>query len=297
MRAWRGVAAAAGLLVGVGAAWAGEQGSQAVHPHSFGVFLPNSGFDGKVVKGVPYQAEAETEIVQTLADGNRIVRKTTSAVFRDSEGRTRREQALGAIGPLVASGGTPPTAFIHDPVAGVSYVLEAETRVARRVMMPPPRHDRPATDESDETDKPSDFFFTIAVPGPDGRMPPPGHSERKALPKPQIEALGHQTIEGIDTEGTRSTTTIPAGDIGNERELKIVSERWYSADLQTVISSKRTDPRLGETTYRLTGISRNEPDHALFEVPAGFTVKDGPPEMNFRYERRMDSTTPRNPAP
>lgn len=296
MRTSMGVAAGIVFLL-AGAAWAGEaDGPAPLHPHSFGVFLPNGGFDGKVVKGVPYEAEAMTEIVQTLADGNRIVRKTTSAVFRDSDGRTRREQALGAIGPLVASGGTPPTAFIHDPVAGVSYVLEAETRVARRMPMPPP-HQRPAKDDGDEVDKPGDFFFTIAVPGPDGRMPLPGHAERRALPKAETEALGHQTIEGIDAEGTRSTTTIPAGDIGNEREMKIVSERWYSAELQTVVLSKRTDPRLGETTYRLTGISRNEPDHALFEVPAGFTVKEGPPEMNFRYERRMDSTTPRNPAP
>ena len=267
-------------------------------PAASGPSSRDAGFDGKIVKGVPYQAEAVTEIVQTLADGNRIVRKTTSAVFRDSDGRTRREQALGAIGPLVASGGTPPTAFIHDPVAGVSYVLEAETHVARRMPMPAaPPGGRPARDDGDEPDKPGDFFFTIAVPGPDGRMPPPGRAVRKALPKPETEALGHQTVEGIDTEGTRSTTTIPAGDIGNERELKIVSERWYSAELQAVVLSKRTDPRLGETTYRLTGISRNEPDHALFEVPAGFTVKDGPPEMNFRYERRIDSTTPRNPAP
>jgi len=301
MRRWAGVTVGAGLLLVLGGAGSRAEGQDGPppphHPRGFGGFLPNAGFDGKIVKGVPYQAEAATEIVQTLADGNRIVRRTTSAVFRDGEGRTRREQALSAIGPLVASGETAPTAFIHDPVAGVSYVLEAGTRVARRMTMPARRGTGADTDEADDADRPGDLFFAIAVPGPDGRMPPPGRMERKSLPKPATESLGKQTLEGLETDGTRSTITIPAGDIGNEREIKIVSERWYSPELQAVILSKRTDPRLGETTYRLTGILRTEPDHALFEIPSGFTVKDGPPEMNFRYERRIDSTTPRNPAP
>ena len=303
MRTWKGAAAGLALMVAVGmvgALWAEEPrldgppapvGDHMGGPGTFTMYL---GHDGKVVKGVPYQAEAVTEIVQTLADGNRIVRKTTSAVFRDSEGRTRREQALGAIGPLVASGETRPTAFIHDPVAGVSYVLEADKRVARRLKMPPhPEHPVPKTD--DDTEGPGDMFFK--TPLAPGALLGPGKIERRALPKPQTEPLGRQTLEGIEVEGTRSTVTIPAGEIGNERELRIVSERWYSADLQTVVMSKRSDPRLGETTYRLTGISRTEPDHALFEVPAAFTVKEGPAEMKFPYDRRRDATTPRNPAP
>jgi hypothetical protein len=292
------------LLAATGTAanlWAGEPrldgppppfGDHLGGPGTFTMYL---GHDGKVVKGVPYQAEAVTEIIQTLADGNRIVRKTTSAIFRDSEGRTRREQALGAIGPLVASGDAPPTAFIHDPVAGVSYVLEADKRVARRLKMPPHR-ERPERKGDDDAEGPGDMFFT--APLAQGALLGPGKIERRALPKPLTEPLGHQTLEGIEVEGTRSTVTIPAGEIGNEKELRIVSERWYSAELQTVVLSKRSDPRLGETTYRLTGILRTEPDHALFEIPAGFTLKDGPPEMGFlSYGRRKDATTSRNPAP
>src|SRR5437870_8812925 len=52
-------------------------------------------FGGKVVKGAPYSAQAVTESLQTLADGNRIVHKNTAQVYRDSEGRTRRDQTVG----------------------------------------------------------------------------------------------------------------------------------------------------------------------------------------------------------
>ncbi|HKR61036.1 MAG TPA: hypothetical protein VJS64_15055, partial [Pyrinomonadaceae bacterium] len=87
----------------------------------------------------------------------------------------------------------------------------------------------------------------------------------------------------------RATITIPAGEIGNERPLEIVSERWYSAELQAVVMTRHTDPRFGETTYKLTNISRTEPDHSLFEVPAGFTMK----EETLTPKMRGETFTPR----
>jgi hypothetical protein len=90
----------------------------------------------------------------------------------------------------------------------------------------------------------------------------------------KTESLGHQTIEGVQTEGIRTTTTIPAGQLGNEQPIQIVTETWYSADLQMVILFKRTDPRSGETVTRYANISRTEPPHALFEVPADYKVTD-----------------------
>jgi hypothetical protein len=91
------------------------------------------------------------------------------------------------------------------------------------------------------------------------------------------EDLGKQTIEGVVAEGTRTTVTIPAGEIGNERAIEIVSERWYSPELQLVVMTRHSDPRSGEMTYKLTNINRAEPAKSLFEVPAGYTVKEGPP--------------------
>jgi hypothetical protein len=95
------------------------------------------------------------------------------------------------------------------------------------------------------------------------------------------ESLGGQIIEGVNAEGTRVTFTIAAGKIGNERPIVTVNERWYSPELQTVVLSKNSDPRMGETTYRLTNIVRSEPDPALFQVPADYTVNEGR-GFNFR---------------
>ncbi|HZG54086.1 MAG TPA: energy transducer TonB [Pyrinomonadaceae bacterium] len=104
--------------------------------------------------------------------------------------------------------------------------------------------------------------------------------------KPVKESLGKQTIEGVEAEGTRTTITFPAGMMGNERPINIVSERWYSPELQTVVLTKHSDPRFGETSYRLTNINRSEPARTLFEVPSDYTVKEGPQSFP-RTMRRM----------
>jgi hypothetical protein len=90
----------------------------------------------------------------------------------------------------------------------------------------------------------------------------------------KTEQLGRENREGVIAEGSRTTFTIPAGKIGNERPLDIVDERWYSPELETVISTRHVDPRNGETTYRLTNISRSEPSSTLFEVPADFKINE-----------------------
>jgi hypothetical protein len=90
------------------------------------------------------------------------------------------------------------------------------------------------------------------------------------------EQLGKQIIEGVEAEGTRTTVTIAAGEIGNERPIEIVSERWFSPELQLVVMTRNSDPRTGETTYKLTNINRSEPAKSLFEVPSDYTIKEGP---------------------
>jgi len=89
------------------------------------------------------------------------------------------------------------------------------------------------------------------------------------------ESLGTQTMNGVVVEGTRITRTIPAGQIGNDKPLQVVSERWYSPDLQIVMKSTRTDPRFGTTTYTVTSLQRTEPAATLFTVPADYTVQTG----------------------
>src|SRR5712691_488635 len=88
-----------------------------------------------LVKGAPYSADAMTEIVQPLADGNRIVRQTTASIFRDSRGRVRREQTLAAVGPMIVSDNQR-TVTISDPEAGISDELQPTSRVAIRHRLP-----------------------------------------------------------------------------------------------------------------------------------------------------------------
>jgi hypothetical protein len=94
---------------------------------------------------------------------------------------------------------------------------------------------------------------------------------------PVTESLGQQIIEGVLCEGKRATSTIPAGAIGNDLPITIVNEQWQSPELQVFVLTKQSDPRFGETIYRLTNIIRSEPDRALFEVPADYNIKEASP--------------------
>ena len=385
----------------------GDPGGGAV---SFAFIASEMAFDSRVVKGAPFSAEAVSETTQTLADGNRISHKKTSSIYRDSEGRTRREEAATAVGPFAPAGEPRQTVFINDPVSGTNYVLNPHSNTATKIaqhfvferrgpndpqtggfsysiqtgergqrqpdtsrpilagvlngraikgpspVYPPvaraakaegrvtvevtvneegkvesaravdghPLLREAAVDAARQwefaptklSNQPVkvagriSFNFTLSKhegasgvgtppPAPAAGEPPapvgammmrlPAHGPRFEETK---ESLGRQTIEGVEAEGTRTTVTIPAGAIGNERPIQIVSERWYSPDLQLVVMTRHSDPRFGETTYRLTNINRAEPDRTLFEVPAGYTVKEGGPFV--RGIQPMQMRRPRN---
>ena len=100
------------------------------------------------------------------------------------------------------------------------------------------------------------------------------------------EDLGTQIIEGVSAVGTRMTTTIPAGQIGNDQAIVIVNERWVSPDLGVTVKSIHSDPRQGTTTYKLTNIDRGEPAHSLFEVPADYKLAEPGGMMIRRDEER-----------
>lgn len=263
------------------------------------IFISNEmGFDGKRVKGSPYSAQAVTESTQTLSDGNRIVRKSTTALYRDSEGRTRREQTFKAIGPLAADGEPGQMIFISDPVAGVDYSLDTRSRTARKMMpirfkyevkTPPPAGERVYKDDMTferKIDRIQIERAEIDRKMAGGPVVMEWHGARETNAKK--ESLGKQLIEGVEADGTRATITIPAGEIGNERAIEIVSERWYSSELQTVVMTRHSDPRFGETTYKLTNISRTEPDHSLFELPSGYTLKEEALPQKMRMRKPAD---------
>lgn len=284
----------------------GQEGGPPPPPDTNVVFIASEIFGGKVVKGAPYSGEAVTETVQTLSDGNRIVNRMTSPVYRDSEGRTRREQSLKGLGIFGAGEEPFQTIFINDPVAGVTYSLDSHTKTALK-SVPFTFEFQKKLDKAGavvsavegqrfefkvERGTAADGKMIVTSPlGEGAKMPHPDLDQLRAeaggagtfLLRTQHgpntnevkEQLGKQTIEGIEAEGTRTTVTIPAGEIGNERAIEIVSERWYSPELQLVVMTRHSDPRFGETTYKLTNINRTEPAKSLFEVPSDYTIKEG----------------------
>ncbi|HWG40293.1 MAG TPA: hypothetical protein VN658_07080 [Candidatus Acidoferrales bacterium] len=222
---------------------------------------------GEVVTAAPYTATATTESTQVLADGNRIVNKTSSFVARDSQGRTRRETDLHRIGTMQVD--SPKTVFINDPTTHTQYIFTPggeATKVIRNEgnwkELPQILELRNGKGEQHIKEK-----VIVNLQGAHERQQSKESSEQV-----KHEDLGTQTIEGVSAQGKRETVTIPAGQIGNEKPIEIVTETWFSPELHTMVLRKHSDPRLGDSTYRLTDIKRNEPDAALFQPPPGTKV-------------------------
>ncbi len=236
---------------------------------------------GKIVKNAPFSATASSETTQSLQDGTTIHRNTSSALYRDSQGRFRREVTLSGFGPLQTSGKARTMITIGDPVAGVHYLLDPEQKVAHK-MTPPEGGKRGAWSNGN-----AEAF--------DQKMQQ-RMAKEEASGEVKKESLGTQVINGINAEGTRITRTIPAGQIGNDKPIQIVFERWYSPDLQIVVKSMRNDPRFGTTTYALTNVQRAEPAAALFTVPSDYTVKEGGPGGLRNHRRGFRGAPPTGPA-
>ncbi len=218
------------------------------------------------VKNAAYSADAITESTQILGDGNRIVQRTTQKLYRDNDGRERREESMFDMGAL-AQPNSPRTITISDPVANVSYTLDPEQRTARRASYAQPLTNFVIERAPNGPIEPGLRFYVGAnkvFTFRDG-----------TTPAPTEEDLGSKTIEGITAHGTRTTQTIPAGQIGNLLPINIVDEVWYSPDLHMNVLTTHNDPRSGETVYKLINISRANPARSLFEPPPDYTVAGG----------------------
>jgi hypothetical protein len=261
---WMYLVLGGALALGAGNVRAqGEPGADGPPPPPMGGPMELMGYEGmhggKAVKGAPFSATSNSETTQTLQDGTVIHRTSTGALYRDSEGRSRREVTFSGVGPLAAEGGARNMVSISDPVAGVHYMLNPEKKIAHKMTF------RAHGGAGANSDKAEAF-----------------HQKMEAREQAEIasgvlksESLGTQMINGVNAQGTRTTHTIAAGKIGNDKVIQVVSERWYSTELQMVVKSTRTDPRFGTTTFSLTSIQKAAPAATLFAVPAGYTVKEG----------------------
>jgi TonB family protein len=364
-----------------GLAYAGQQGGDSV----FQFFSQEMSFDSRLVKGAPFSADIDSETIQILPDGNRIVQRSEGRIYRDSQGRTRSERTYQMGG----SSEQKHVINIRDSVAGSNYSLDPETRIARKsgyifvplsmgspsdlFLTPPFNPDAPsnlprgvivnvptisapvspaAPDAPGQSKKISGAMLqwraikrvqpvypataramkvsgavqvqiTISETGEvieasavsghpllrepalqaarqwqfeptevggapvktqgsltfhfmsDNADPAQSTGARKVPNYPtNTEQLGKRKIEGVECEGTRAVTSMPAGAIGNERPIETVYETWYSPELRMTILSRRSDPRFGESTYQVTNIVRSEPDAALFQIPSDYTIID-----------------------
>jgi hypothetical protein len=231
------------------------------------------------VQGAPFSATIVNESIQTLADGNRIVQRFTGTTARDSEGRTRRDTELPPIGNMSAAN-APHLVFIQDPVAQTAYTLNLTDKTAHK--MPTARPGMAVARAMVNTTAVAQVAGSVSIAG--GGVAAAG-GDRAFFFQKQIaddpaevrtENLGTQTMQGVSVEGLRTTRTIAAGEIGNDRPIDVVTEVWTSPELKTIVYSKRSDPRMGEQTFQLTNIVRSEPDASLFTIPSDFKLSDGP---------------------
>jgi hypothetical protein len=196
-----------------------------------------------VVKGLPYSGEGITTVKLTMFDGTKMERTVTARISRDSAGRIRREQTVVGLEALDPKNDFRAVVTIVDPVAGVLYSLNPGARTAERLPLSLLRNDaKPAV-------------------------------VRAEYPQKEV-ALGVKDIDGLRAEGHRTITTIPVGQLGNDRPIEIIDERWESTELKVLVRSLHRDPRSGDIEYVLTKISREEPPASQFVVPAGYTIRE-----------------------
>lgn len=228
----------------------GPGGGPMVFHQEFG-----EGFENKVVTGVPLSGDLVVTRDTTLADGNHIHTQNQTKIYRDADGRVRREIGFELNTPTTGAAKRS-MIVITDPVAGKRYVLNPQNKTAHVMPLHPPNHGQ-------------------APPPPDGE--PTGKWANHDDANVNRETLGTKSINSLQAEGTRVTRTIPAGKIGNEKPIEVVTERWYSTDLQLPLTTTHTDSMIGTVTTNLTNINRAAPDTSLFQVPSDYKIETGKP--------------------
>ena len=348
MKRFFGIAAGVALLAGGAAAQDESARKMKLELERISTALGPVHAIGGTIKNAPFSGQEIRETNQVLADGTRIHNETKTNVYRDSEGRVRREN-----GDRVT---------ITDPPAGTTFVLDTKAMTAEKIaagavfmrqgpgvasfgvgggVMAPGQKGSVSVKDGMVTVERDGHAETFPVPengewaSPDGKthlfvrksgeadsasavstlrmtdghivvtkdmktetLPIPPDPEMLLL-KGQAEMaqkvelagpgaagavlmrhsngkgedLGEQMIEGVKARGVRNTSSIEVGKIGNDRPLNTVSESWYSDELKMEVMSRRSDPRAGESTFRLININRSEPPSYLFQVPSGYTER------------------------
>jgi hypothetical protein len=269
----RAVAVAAGVILGAltlpaqTASTAGSGAQVGVTLNDYiaeyrSIIINPIGGEGTVT-GSPMSANQERKSVQTLGDGTTIERSSSDMFYRDSQGRTRLEQTVNGQTHII----------IWDAVAGFRAQLDPAAKTARKAAMAAGRGGR-GGGQFQPTAPAATGGLRGGTVAPAGTVTPLLAEMKSMADNSKEEDLGMQTVNGVPAQGTRTTLTIPAGQIGNNRDIHVVNERWYSSELQMMVKTVNTDPRYGVSTFQLTNISRAQPDSRLFQIPPEYTVTE-----------------------
>jgi len=222
-------------------------------PQQDGVHAPSGGTQTVVTSisvrplpGAPFTATVTTEWKHTLDDGGTFTTGNRRAIARDNSGRVFQERRN-----LYPAG---------DPRENEIDRLEfADPRAHTLTTCWPAAH--------------ACFVGPYFASAFDMPPVPAGPSQDGKFFLTRVD-LGHDQVQGIEAIGTRETTTINVGAMGNDRAINIVKEFWYSPQLELNLIEKRNDPRYGAQTFTVSQISLGEPAASLFDIPSGYRVED-----------------------
>ena len=196
--------------------------------------------------GMQFQAEATMHSTQHLGDGTVIVKELHIVLARDDQGRFCFESHSIQPANHIESH------IVLDPVSKreLSWGTQSKT-----VMSFPIR---------------ANSHITVSALPRERDAPSTLPADAKRVTN---EDLGSKTIAGIPVVGTRTVTTIAAGNIGNSQEIVIRHEQWTSPDLQLIVAESDDNP-FGETrSYEITSFERSAPPETLFQAPENIPLQ------------------------
>jgi hypothetical protein len=207
-------------------------------------------------KKTPYTAEYHGTSVRLLADGTTITHEETEVVALDSQGRR-----MNSTTSTMPTGNQTPITHVSvfDPVAHTNAHWSSPGKQATVSTMSATGGHGCSTSTSPMESRP--FGVTSHV--------------RSEHTKPTVENLGTASIQGLEARGTRTTTTIPAGTIGNEAPLVSITERWTALTVGLnglMVREIIGDPQMGKWTKELTSIDQSDPDQSVFQPPSNYEV-------------------------
>jgi len=222
-------------------------------------FLRSQATMEPIVRGQPFSADGTVTLKLILYDGTRIERVVPARYYRDSEGRIRREQTVMGLSPLDPGKDTQAVVTIVDPVGGFLYTMVGDRREAQRMSIPPNRM-RSLQQQLEQ--------LQAQLPARESVLPQ-GFASKD-------EVLGTRQVNGVQAVGRRTTTTIPAGIVGNDRPIEVTDEVWTADDLKLQVLVRHHDPRTGDVETQFAKISRVEPSADLFRIPPSYKIVDIP---------------------